>query len=60
MKTADAVAHFGNKNRLALALKIDRSAVTNWGRKVPELRARQIHDLTKGAVKFSPDSYVRR
>ena len=51
MKTKDAIAHFGNKNRLAIALGINRASVSGWGNEVPELRAHQIEKLTGGKLK---------
>lgn len=51
MKTVDAIAHFGNKNRLAKALGITRCSVSHWGENVPALRAYQIEKLTNGKLK---------
>lgn len=51
MKTVDAIAHFGNKNRLAKALGITRCSVSHWGEIVPALRAYQIEKLTDGKLK---------
>ena len=45
MKTAYAIARFGNKNKVAKALKINRSAITQWGNQVPKLRAYEIEEI---------------
>lgn len=45
MKTIEAVSHFGSKSRLAKALKITKSSVTQWGDEVPELRKYQIKEI---------------
>lgn len=54
MKTVDAISHFGNRSKLAKALKISKSAIAQWGSDVPELRAYQIERLTDGALKINP------
>jgi DNA-binding transcriptional regulator YdaS (Cro superfamily) len=54
-----AVKLFGSDYRLAKALGIHRSAVSRWGRIVPELRARQIADLSAGKLTFDPKLYTR-
>jgi DNA-binding transcriptional regulator YdaS (Cro superfamily) len=51
MKTTDAAAFFGSKKKLATALAINPSAVTQWGEYVPESRQYQIQVLTKGRLK---------
>ncbi|ANI04187.1 Cro/CI family transcriptional regulator [Pseudomonas putida] len=53
MKTTDAAAFFGSKKKLADALLINPSAVTQWGEYVPESRQYQIQVLTKGKLKAS-------
>ena len=45
MKTADAISAFGSPAELARALQITRSAISQWGDTVPELRAYQIREL---------------
>ena len=45
MKTTDAAAFFGSKKKLADALLINPSAVTQWGEFVPESRQYQILSL---------------
>ncbi|ABX50656.1 hypothetical protein Sbal195_3494 [Shewanella baltica OS195] len=51
MKTKDAISHFGNKLKLAEALSVTKSAISQWGEDVPELRAYQIERLTDGELK---------
>jgi hypothetical protein len=51
MKTADAIAYFGNRHRLALALGIRWHSVQEWGLRVPELRQLQLEELTRGELK---------
>lgn len=51
MKTKDAISHFGNKLKLAKALNVSKSAISQWGDDVPELRAFQIERLTGGQLK---------
>jgi DNA-binding transcriptional regulator YdaS (Cro superfamily) len=51
MKTSDAAAHFGSKKKLADALLINPSAVTQWGEYVPDSRQYQLQVLTKGKLK---------
>jgi DNA-binding transcriptional regulator YdaS (Cro superfamily) len=50
MKTQAAIQYFGNASRLADALGIRRSAVSQWGDDVPPLRAYQIRDLMNSTV----------
>ncbi|MDT3321932.1 Cro/CI family transcriptional regulator [Shewanella sp. SP1S2-4] len=51
MKTKDAISHFGNKLKLAEALNVTKSAISQWGDDVPELRAYQIERLTGGELR---------
>lgn len=57
MKTNQAIKVFGSKYRIAQLLEIDKSAVTRWGDLVPELRARQLADLSGGKLTFNPRPY---
>lgn len=56
MNTAQAVAHFGSKKKLAEALGISPSAVTLWADTIPTLRQFQIQMLTSGYLKAEADS----
>lgn len=53
MKTSDVVAYFGSKKKVADALGVGKSAITNWGENVPESRQYQIELITNGALKSS-------
>lgn len=54
MNMTDAIKHFGSKTKLAAALGINPSAVTQWGETVPESRQYQIQVMTDGRLKASP------
>lgn len=54
MNKEQAIAHFGSPTELARALGIDPAAVSQWGETVPILRQLQIEELTKKALKASP------
>lgn len=51
MKKSDVIKHFGSKSAVARALGISPQAVFGWPEKVPDLRAYQIEELTKGQLK---------
>lgn len=51
MTLNQVLEHFGTKTALADALKINKSAVTNWGESIPESRQYQIQVITKGKLK---------
>jgi DNA-binding transcriptional regulator YdaS (Cro superfamily) len=51
MKVKKVAAFFGGKKRLAEALGIFPSAVTQWGDEIPLGRQYQIEVLTKGKFK---------
>jgi len=44
---SEAVDTFGSVTKLAIALGIQHSAVSQWGEYVPPLRGYQIHELMK-------------
>ena len=55
------VGHFGGTPKLAKALGIQRQAIYQWDRKIPELRALQIERLTDGRFsvqQMRPDLYL--
>lgn len=51
MKTQDAIKHFGSGRKLAAALGIWPTAVSQWGDKVPPRRAYELERLTGGKLK---------
>ena len=51
MKLKEAVEHFGSKTKLAEALQINKSAVTNWGESIPPGRQFEIEVKTGGILK---------
>jgi len=57
MLKADVLAHFKSQAEVAKALAISAQAVSNWGTRVPPLRAAQLHRLTRGKLRFDPDEY---
>jgi hypothetical protein len=52
MKKTDIVEYFGNQTKIAQALGITSAAVGAWKEQIPELRARQLEEITGGALKF--------
>lgn len=51
MTLAEAREHFGTYARIARALDISRSAITQWNGEIPEERQLELHRLTKGALR---------
>ncbi|HIF60867.1 MAG TPA: Cro/Cl family transcriptional regulator [Rhodospirillales bacterium] len=51
MLKSDALRHFGNQVKLAAALEITRSAVSQWGENVPQGRAYQLQLITGGKLR---------
>lgn len=45
MKKTEAIEIFGSEAKLAQALNLSRSAVSQWGDTVPPLRAYQIKEI---------------
>lgn len=58
------VLNFFNQNGAAVAkaLGITRVAVNLWPDDglIPELRARQLHEITNGKLRFRPELYRKR
>jgi DNA-binding transcriptional regulator YdaS (Cro superfamily) len=49
-----AIDYFGSQAKLARAIGINPMAVTQWKRRgIPPHRAKQISDMTQGAIKTS-------
>lgn len=57
MLKQDAVNFFGSKTLLARAAGVDRSAVSQWGRIVPEARAARLQVASGGVLIYDPDVY---
>lgn len=51
MTLEDAKEHFGSYVKIAAALKISKSAVTQWAGVIPEDRQLELHKITKGRLK---------
>lgn len=51
MTKAEAIRFFGNQTKLAAALGIKRSAISQWGDEPPPLRQYQLQQLTNGKLK---------
>lgn len=58
MKKNDAINYFGSSIKLAKALGLNKSAVSQWGEEVPELRAFQLERLTGGELKVHADKAI--
>lgn len=54
MNIDDAVKYFGSKKKLADALGIQPSAVTQWGASIPPVRQFQIQVISKNKLKADP------
>jgi DNA-binding transcriptional regulator YdaS (Cro superfamily) len=54
MTTSDAIKHYGTQVKLANALGIRQSSVSEWGEYPPALRQLQLHQITKGRLKPEP------
>ena len=51
MNINDAIKHFGSKTKLAAALGIHPSAVTQWGETIPTTRQYQLQVISKNKLK---------
>lgn len=51
MKKTDAIKYFGSSAKLARFLKIDRTAVYQWGEFIPENRQYELEVKTGGILK---------
>jgi DNA-binding transcriptional regulator YdaS (Cro superfamily) len=50
-KKADVFAFFGGANATARAFGVSSGAVAQWGDLIPEIRARQLEEVTDGKLK---------
>jgi hypothetical protein len=60
MLTKDAVKFYGNSARLARVLKIHRSAIQRWSKRVPLRRALKLQELSGGALKCDVAHYLEQ
>jgi len=51
MNKKDVIKHFGGANKVAQALGILNSAVSQWGDEIPMRRAFEIERITNGKLK---------
>lgn len=51
MKKQDAINHFGGVGKVAEALGIFHTAVSQWGEDVPMRRAFELESITNGSLK---------
>jgi len=58
MKKEDAVSYFGSQAKLAKALRISESAVSQWGNDVPESSSYKLQVMTGGELKVNPADYA--
>ena len=60
MLIRDAIKYFGSKAKLAEALGLNRSAITNWkGDLVPKVRAFELERLTNGELRLDDSLYQK-
>lgn len=59
MLTQDVIRHFGSARKTADALGVHRSAVYQWGKKVPLESALKVELVTSGKFKCNPATYLR-
>jgi hypothetical protein len=57
MKTSDVATYFGSEYKTAQALGIHQANITRWEKKVPEIWARRLHDMTGGKLHFDINDY---
>ncbi|ATW34472.1 Cro/CI family transcriptional regulator [Candidatus Williamhamiltonella defendens] len=53
------IAHFGNTVKLSSFLKINSSAISQWGKIIPEKQALKLEKLTEGSLKYDPTLYKK-
>ncbi|CAI0790238.1 Cro/CI family transcriptional regulator [Serratia liquefaciens] len=57
MRKAEVISYFGGVVKTAEALGLKHPSVSGWPEIIPEGRAYQIENITKGKLKFNPDLY---
>jgi len=60
MRTDEAVSHFGSVIKLAKILGVHRSAVYQWGERVPKGRAFELQILTGGTLRANGPAEARQ
>jgi DNA-binding transcriptional regulator YdaS (Cro superfamily) len=60
MTTYDAIKHYGTQQKLADALGIAQSTVSEWGAYPPGFRQLQIQHLTRARLRAEPDVFSKR
>jgi predicted XRE-type DNA-binding protein len=54
MTTEQVLKHYGTQQKVADALDIAQSSVSEWGEFPPKLRQLQLQQITKGRLKAEP------
>ena len=57
MKKSIAIKHFGGVVKLASALSVSHSSVSQWGDVIPEKQALKLEKITNGKLKYDPSLY---
>lgn len=57
MKKNDVIKHFGTLEKVAVALGISVSAVSQWGEVIPEKNAYRLQEITGGKLKVKHSLY---
>lgn len=55
----DVIKFFGNSRKLARVLNMSPSAISQWGKVIPEKNAYKLQYLTKGKLKVDSDLYSK-
>ena len=53
-KKSEVIAFFGGVSKTASAFDITKGAVSQWPELIPEVRARQLEEITNGEMKPFP------
>ena len=57
MYKTEAVKHYGNQNKLAAALGVTDTAVSNWSAIIPEKQAFRLQRITNGVLAYDDAHY---
>jgi DNA-binding transcriptional regulator YdaS (Cro superfamily) len=60
MFKTDAKRHFKTLSAIAKALRVTKSAVSQWGEIVPEGAAYKLLAITRGKIPVNPQHYLPR